>query len=676
MIVRHGAAARAARAGWLVLRTAWPLLTGYAAWMLAAELWGDLIAVLPPGSRSHSLAWNAWPTAALAGPVLVMAAALALRGRGGTGQSAGLAAIAMVAAAALLTAGPELVRLDAFQAQAPWPQILQRADVNIIMALAFGLLAATAGLIALGKTATQNSGVERAPTDAFGHADWMPMAEARHLFDASRSLLGGVVIGEAYRVDRDRVAGIPFDPRDRRTWGRGGKAPLLVFDLSWGGTHGLVFAGSGAFKTVSVCVPTLLCYRGPIVTLDPSAELAPMLTQARQAMGRRVIAIDPARPEETGFNALGWLDVMSPTIDADIRAVVEWIAGERPSESAHAPASSGRQFFEGRGKALIEALLSDLVFTAPAKCTLADLAARLALPEAAMREELQRIHAESSSPRARHLAGQLMGLVPETFSGVYGNMSEQSEWLANPRYAALLSGSAFTTQELAAGAVDLFLNIPLPTLQATPALARVIVGSLLAAVYRADGHLPGGRVVFLLDEVARLGPMAALARARDAGRKYGLTLVLLYQSEGQLIEQWGEGGKAAWFESASFRSYAAVSSPEQARALSEACGEHGILTASESASESRGTRILAPTSRSTGTQRAERPRRLVSPSEILADARGDEQFVFVTARKPLRCGRALYFRRPEMRAKVRANRFAPDSLAAAGAASAKVRKQA
>ena len=122
----------------------------------------------------------------------------------------------------------------------------------------------------------------------------------------------------------------------------------------------------------------------------------------------------------------------------------------------------------------------------------------------------------------------------------------------------------------------------------------------------------------------------------------------------RLTQQWGEGGKAAW-ENASFRAYAAVASPEQAKALSEACGEHGILTASESTS--RGTRWLAPASRSTGTQRSERSRRLITPSEILADARSDEQLVFVTGRKPLRC--ALYFRRSEMSAKVGANRFAP-----------------
>ena len=122
--------------------------------------------------------------------------------------------------------------------------------------------------------------IERARTDTFGHADWMPMKEAIALFNASSdpNSLGGVVIGEAYRVDEDAGARIAFDPRNRTTWGKGGKTPLLVFDLDWGGTHGLVFAGSGSYKTVSTCVPTLLTYRGPIVTLDPSSELAPMLT--------------------------------------------------------------------------------------------------------------------------------------------------------------------------------------------------------------------------------------------------------------------------------------------------------------------------------------------------------------------------------------------------------------
>jgi type IV secretion system protein VirD4 len=50
-------------------------------------------------------------------------------------------------------------------------------------------------------------------------------------------------------------------------------------------------------------------------------------------------------------------------------------------------------------------------------------------------------------------------------------------------------------------------------------------------------------------------------------------------------------------------------------------------------------------------------RPLIRKSELMSDVRGDEGFVVVRGCPPLRCGRAIYFRRPEMVAKVGANRF-------------------
>ena len=122
--------------------------------------------------------------------------------------------------------------------------------------------------------------------------------------------------------------------------------------------------------------------------------------------------------------------------------------------------------------------------------------------------------------------------------------------------------------------------------------ARVVVGALLNALSEANRRVPGRRVVFLLDEVARLGFMSSLKRARDAGRKYGVTLVMLYQSEGQLREQWGDGGKASWLESASWRSYAAIGSLKQAQAVSQACREHGVVSIAHSSNRSRSARPL------------------------------------------------------------------------------------
>ena len=144
----------------------------------------------------------------------------------------------------------------------------------------------------------------------------------------------------------------------------------------------------------------------------------------------------------------------------------------------------------------------------------------------------------------------------------------------------LVSGDSFRTRDLAEGRLTVFVQVPLKTLQATPALGRVIVGALLNAAYEADGQVRG-RILFLLDEVARLGYMGVLEQARDAGRKYGITLLLLYQSLGQLVGQWGREGKQAWYDATSWRLFAAVQDPDTAKELSAMCGEYGVVATAQ-----------------------------------------------------------------------------------------------
>jgi type IV secretion system protein VirD4 len=247
----------------------------------------------------------------------------------------------------------------------------------------------------------------------------------------------------------------------------------------------------------------------------------------------------------------------------------------------------------------------------------------------------------------------------------YGNANKDTRWLSTSAYAALVSGSSFRTRDLADGRLTVFVQVPLKTLQATPALGRVIVGALLNAAYEADGGVRG-RILFLLDEVARLGYMGVLEQARDAGRKYGITLLLLYQSLGQLVGQWGREGKQAGYDATSWRLFAAVQDPDTARELSAMCGEHGVVAIAEgnsAGSQGRGS-AFATSSSGRSANRSEIRRALIKPEEILQDTRADEAFVMVRGAKPLRCGRAIYFRRQDMAPLVAANRFHPQRDAA------------
>jgi hypothetical protein len=64
----------------------------------------------------------------------------------------------------------------------------------------------------------------RGATDNHGHADWLSIAKAQEVFPGPSAEFGGIVVGEAYRVDQDRVAAVAFDPANKATWGKGGKA--------------------------------------------------------------------------------------------------------------------------------------------------------------------------------------------------------------------------------------------------------------------------------------------------------------------------------------------------------------------------------------------------------------------------------------------------------------------
>lgn len=67
--------------------------------------------------------------------------------------------------------------------------------------------------------------------------------------------------------------------------------------------------------------------------------------------------------------------------------------------------------------------------------------------------------------------------------------------------------------------------------------------------------------------------MSALEEARDRGRKFGISLMLLYQSVGHIEKHFGKEGAVAWFDSAAIVSYAVVTSPGTAERISKQAGE-------------------------------------------------------------------------------------------------------
>ena len=389
----------------------------------------------------------------------------------------------------------------------------------------------------------------------------------------------------------------------------------------------------------------------------PDSINGPMVSSARERMGQDVFVLDADRPE-LGFNVLDWI-AGSDAPEENIAATANWLLAEKPKVS-----TGSDDFFRTSALQLITGILADILLsggTPEHKRTLRHLRQTLASPEPKLKERLGEIYDASPNAFVRETVAPFINMTDSTFSGVYATASTETQWLSFERYGQLVSGTHFKTADLKTGKADVFINLDLKTLRTHPGIGRVIVGALMNAIYEADGATEG-RVLFLLDEADTLGHMEIVKTARDAGRKYGITLLMIYQSLGQLIDNWGQNARSSWFESTSFRIFAAINDEKTADELSRMCGEYTVQTTTRSKSsgmQQKNKMFGSPNSnRTTNTQ--EQKRRLILPHEILQDMRTDEQLVFVTDRQPLRTGRCIYFRRPEMTDLVHGNRFAKD----------------
>ncbi|XAZ20484.1 Ti-type conjugative transfer system protein TraG (plasmid) [Sinorhizobium sp. B11] len=511
------------------------------------------------------------------------------------------------------------------------------------------LIGALAGFIAVAASARFSTvipeQVKRARRATFGDADWLSMGAAGKLFPPD----GEIVIGERYRVDKEIVHELTFDPDDSSTWGQGGRAPLLTYRQNFDSTHMLFFAGSGGYKTTSNVVPTALRYSGPLICLDPSTEVAPMVVEHRtNVLKREVMVLDPTNPI-MGFNVLDGIET-SEHKEEDIVGIAHMLL----SESVRSESSTA-SYFLSQAHNLLTGLLAHVMLSPDyaGRRNLRSLRQIVSEPEPSVLAMLRDIQENSGSAFIRETLGVFTNMTEQTFSGVYSTASKDTQWLSLDGYAALVCGNAFKTSDIAIGRKDVFLNIPAALLRSYPGIGRVIIGALINAMMQADGAFKR-RALFMLDEVDLLGYMRVLEEARDRGRKYGISLMLMYQSVGQLERHFGRDGATSWIDGCAFASYAAIKALDTARNVSAQCGEMTVEVKGSS-------RNLGWTTNSGASRKSEnvsfQRRPLIMPHEITQSMRKDEQIIIVQGYSPIRCGRAIYFRRKDMGAAANANRF-------------------
>ena len=544
-------------------------------------------------------------------------------------------ALALLLLSGFYTLYEEYQRLEPYLAYYSFKGLLPYADK---FAIASGILVIIIPLYILlrmsGFITNINSKNNKSTSSlTHGSAEWFELNNAKKQYE-----IGDLVIGEAYSYSPEY--GIP------------GKEQKLKVKATG---HLLTIAGSGAGKTVSVVVPNMLEWKYSAICMDPKTEIEEMTGCYRESLGQKVIRLNADTENTDGFNVLDWIDTSSDKCIMDAQSVVGWLSEQSTDDN------SNSKFFDQAARNLIEVVLLDVLFNP--KITNDErtlLTVRKAIGQPNIIKYIKAIQKRGQNyayGAASNKASLLLPMLEKgesTMASILGTADNMTEFLIVPSLSRLVCGNSFKTSEILDDNITVFIQIPLKTLDSTPAIARLIIGALLNRIYEAKGTM-NNNVLVMLDEMPRLGYMKLLETARDAGRSFGINLWAICQSTGQLEKIYGREGMRDWMESCFVRTFFGIQDEVTAEMISKTCGTTTVLTQSQGTSESGSRRAQDVThqiSQNKSSNISEAGRRLVTLDEVIQmetddDGVPDEQIIFIRNQKPIRCGVLKYHRRED-----------------------------
>ncbi len=533
-----------------------------------------------------------WPLKAALGAGLVLAAA----------------AVLTVAAAIVALAGLRRLSPDLDPTAVPSWFWYFRGDPEVQRWLRMGALSAS-GLgiaIALGVAAQM-----RRPLH--GAARWATEAELRHGGLRSRT---GLYLG--------RKSGRP-----------------MVFG---GAEHVMLYAPTRTGKGVGVVIPNLLTWPDSVVVLDVKRENWEASAGFRAAHGQAVLLFDPLDPEgrTARYNPFGHIERSDAVQVLDELQRIAAMLFPIPDHADPFWTESARTGFVGVGAYLAET--PDRPFTLGAlyaELTEGDPRARL--------PALVRQRAADGRPLsaggARALA-DFCASSENTFASVRQTLTAKLNLWLNPRVCAATEASDVDLRTLRSRRVSLYLATSPENLARVAPLYGLLLQQLvdLTCRERPDPQRHPHQVLVLLDEFARLGHAAVIARGFAYVAGYGLRLLPVLQSPAQLRAEYGPDVTEEILTNCAVEIVFAPKELRLAKELSERLGDTTVRSPSRSRPSglSRGHRSVSE---------SDQRRALLLPQELL-QLPPEALIVLKAGLPPVRGRKIVYHREAAFRRRV------------------------
>src|SRR5664280_160166 len=286
-------------------------------------------------------------------------------------------------------------------------------------------------------------------------------------------------------------------------------------------------AGSG--KTVSVAIPTLIDWEGPVVCTSVKTDVVDATEAHRFSVGP-VLVYDPTG--STGRVSATWNPLTTCRTWTDAWQMASWIV------DAAAPNDGGRldPFWTSKGRQL----LSPLLFAAgTANLTMAAVVRWVQLQEV---KEIERLLKGQGIAEASNAFTAIQKMPDVTRGSTYATADSILEVFGDPSVAASAEGCDISPATLLDTNGTLYLVSPV---HAQHRLAPLIEALIMSIVREAQNRAQAGNpcdpgLLLLLDEAGNVAPLRHLPAIASTGRGQGIQLLSIWQDLSQIRYRYGQ----------------------------------------------------------------------------------------------------------------------------------------
>lgn len=313
--------------------------------------------------------------------------------------------------------------------------------------------------------------------------------------------------------------------------------------------HLVTFAPTGSGKGVSVIIPNLLHYEGPVITIDPKGENFAITARYRkEVLDQRIFLLDPFKVigddilsdigiERSCLNPLDFVSSEESQLETQLIMLASLISHSSRTSASGSKSDIG-DFWHNEAQSIISGALG-LTITE----------ARIEMQAPTFRKFINYLYSDDVTynlavkldtigkqlPTSTYQAiAAFLQKADKERSGVLSTAHSYLNTLKPESLNFYLNSSTIAPSDLLSSSdYTIYLVIPPTKLISHSLLLKLWVSSMLTKIMERTGTTEK-RTLFLLDECAQLGALDGLRKAVTLLRGYGLQVWMFFQDLTQL----------------------------------------------------------------------------------------------------------------------------------------------